>query len=139
MATATMKRATSAPGKKSVDTRAARALQITRKLAKTGTWQEVYNKLYSGQGELSRLFPDEADRVAFQKTSQAELIRTILSDLRRQDHSVAPAEPGDKFLLRMPKSMKAALQAESEAEGVSLNQLILLKIAASLGKVLGRK
>lgn len=37
-----------------------------------------------------------------------------------------------KILVRVPKTVHAALLAEAEAEGVSLNQLILSKLSVQL-------
>jgi predicted HicB family RNase H-like nuclease len=41
-------------------------------------------------------------------------------------------EYSGKFNVRVPKSLHAALASEAEAEGVSLNQLVLAKLALHL-------
>ena len=41
-----------------------------------------------------------------------------------------------RFVLRLPKSLHAALSAEATREGVSMNQLIVAKLAATLGQTL---
>ena len=43
-----------------------------------------------------------------------------------------PKEFSGKFNVRIPKSLHAALVSEAEAEGVSLNQLVLTKLALHL-------
>ena len=44
----------------------------------------------------------------------------------------APDQVSGKVLVRMPRTLHASLLAESEREGVSLNQLIVAKLAAHL-------
>jgi len=41
-------------------------------------------------------------------------------------------EYSGKFNVRVPKSLHAALASEAEAEGVSLNQLVVAKLALHL-------
>ena len=41
-------------------------------------------------------------------------------------------EYSGKFNVRVPKSLHAALASEAEAEGVSLNQLVVAKLALRL-------
>jgi antitoxin HicB len=41
-------------------------------------------------------------------------------------------EYSGKFNIRVPKSLHAALASEAEAEGVSLNQLVVAKLALHL-------
>ena len=43
-----------------------------------------------------------------------------------------PKEYSGKFNVRIPRSLHAALVSEAEAEGVSLNQLVLAKLALHL-------
>jgi predicted HicB family RNase H-like nuclease len=41
-------------------------------------------------------------------------------------------EYSGKFVVRVPKFLHAALAAEAEREGVSLNQLVVVKLAVQL-------
>ena len=50
-----------------------------------------------------------------------------------------PPDAKDRFVLRLPKSMHAALTAEAKAEGVSLNQLCVAKLATRLGKTVAMR
>jgi antitoxin HicB len=50
------------------------------------------------------------------------------SPLRRTLHR----EYSGKFNVRIPKSLHAALASEADSEGVSLNQLVLAKLAMHL-------
>lgn len=47
------------------------------------------------------------------------------------DHPMV--ERSGRFLVRIPKTLHAALVAESRREGVSLNQLVLSKLSISIG------
>jgi hypothetical protein len=42
-----------------------------------------------------------------------------------------------RFVVRPPKSLHAALEREAAAEGVSLNQLVVVKLSVGLGKLTG--
>ena len=42
-------------------------------------------------------------------------------------------EKSGRFVVRIPKSLHAALEAEAKNEGVSLNQLVLSMLSVSLG------
>jgi hypothetical protein len=43
-----------------------------------------------------------------------------------------------RFVVRRPHSLHAALEREAIAEGVSLNQLVVAKLAVGLGRLTGR-
>lgn len=47
---------------------------------------------------------------------------------------MAKGERSGKFVVQIPKSLHAALAEEADREGVSLNHLVLAKLAVSLGK-----
>lgn len=47
--------------------------------------------------------------------------------------------PSGKFVVRLPKSLHAALIAEAEAEGVSLNTLIVTKCSVRLRSVVHKE
>ncbi len=42
-----------------------------------------------------------------------------------------------RFVVRLPQSLHAALESEAMAEGVSLNQLVVAKLALGLGRLAG--
>ena len=57
------------------------------------------------------------------------------------DEEGEPATPPNakgRFVLRLPKSLHAALTAEAKAEGVSLNQLCVASLATQLGEAVIR-
>lgn len=49
-----------------------------------------------------------------------------------------PGGRSGKLLIRLPKSLHASLAREAEAEGVSMNQLMVAKLSVSLGRLVAR-
>jgi len=120
--------------KRSIESRAQELMTRARKLAESSgvTWVEANNAIYGPGGPFASLFPNARDRVAFAKTKESRQIDQLIDSLpepavgpRRREHS-------GKFNVRIPKSLHAALASEAEAEGVSLNQLVLAKLALHL-------
>jgi hypothetical protein len=109
-------------------------LSLARKLAETPglTWVEANNAIYGPGGPFMRLFPAKSDRAAFAGTKERGQIDELIDSL--PDPPVGPQrrEYSGKFNVRIPKSLHAALASEAEAEGVSLNQLVLAKLALHL-------
>ena len=109
-------------------------LALARKLAETPglTWVEANNAIYGPGGPFVRLFPTKSDRAAFARTKERKQIDELIDSL--PDPLVGPQrrEYSGKFNVRIPKSLHAALASEAEAEGVSLNQLVLAKLSLHL-------
>src|SRR5437773_8282911 len=120
--------------RRSIQSRAQELLTLARKLAETPglTWVEANNAVYGPGGPFARLFPSVADRLAFAKSDESKEIDALIDSL--PDPPVGPQrrEYSGKFNVRIPKSLHAALAHEAEAEGVSLNQLVLAKLALHL-------
>jgi predicted HicB family RNase H-like nuclease len=120
--------------KPSIKKRAQELLALADKLAAAPglTWVEANNAIYGPGGPFTRLFPTAADRQAFAKTVESQRIDELIDTL--PEPSVAPQhkEYSGKFNVRIPRSLHAALASEAEAEGVSLNQLVLAKLALHL-------
>jgi predicted HicB family RNase H-like nuclease len=117
----------------------AEALRYAHRLRDKGlNWIEVSNALFGPGGKLTQLCPTEADRAALAKTSGfREILQTI--EEARDDSGDPRGAIGNRMssasgttTLRIPKSLHAALLAEAEAEGISLNQLCLAKLAVQL-------
>jgi len=51
---------------------------------------------------------------------------------------VTPQKSG-RFVVRVPRSLHAALDREAAAEGVSLSQLVVAKLAVRLDRAAGRR
>jgi predicted HicB family RNase H-like nuclease len=99
---------------------------------------EFWNRLFGIGGEISTLFAGatQAERTAFGASPEHARIMSLMDELggissSQKKKKDAPAASG-KLSLRLPKSLHAALIAESEAEGVSINQLIVAKVATQL-------
>jgi hypothetical protein len=120
--------------KRSIESRAQELLTRARKLAETSgvTWVEANNAVYGPGGPFARLFPTAKDRVAFAKTKESRQIDRLIDSLPEPRLGRQRLEYSGKFNVRVPKSLHAALASEAEAEGVSLNQLVLSKLALRL-------
>lgn len=120
--------------KLSIKKRLNNLLAFARKLAETPnlTWVEANNAIYAPGGPLSRLFPTKEDREAFQKSPERKQIDELIDSLPDPPVRSETKEYSGKFNVRIPKSLHAALATEAEAEGVSLNQLVLTKLAMNL-------
>src|SRR5438309_79253 len=109
-------------------------LTLARKLAETAglTWVEANNAVYGPGGPFTRLFPTAKDRLAFAKTEASRQIDRLIDSLPEPPVGPQRREYSGKFNVRVLKSLHAALASEAEAEGVSLNQLVVAKLALYL-------
>jgi predicted HicB family RNase H-like nuclease len=119
------------------EARAAQLLDIAREaFGRASDWTEFSNAVYGAGGPFGRLFPTEEERKAFDQTDEHRQIQEMLEKLQGGDDEepLAAARPEGqaRFVLRLPRSMFEALKAEAEAEGVSINQLCLAKLATKL-------
>lgn len=118
----------------------AELLTKAQELARSAeTWADFSNALFDPFGGLlTRAFPSKADRQAFAQTEEYRKIQDLLSEVMDRTGFVPGATPKKKsgrFVVRLPSSLHAALEREAKAEGVSLNQLVLAKLAVSLGEL----
>ncbi len=120
--------------KRSVNDRSRELLALARKLAETSglTWVEANNAIYGPGGPFARLFPNVKDRTAFAKSEESQRIDDCIDSLPEPPVGPQRREYSGKFNVRIPKSLHAALACEAEAEGVSLNQLAMAKLALHL-------
>jgi len=119
---------------RSIESRAQELLTQARKLARTSslTWVAANNAIYGPSGLFTRLFPNAKDRVAFAKTKESREVDRLIDGLPEPAVGRQSREYSGKFNVRVPKSLHAALANEAEAEGVSLNQLVVAKLARHL-------
>ncbi len=96
------------------------------------TWVEANNAVYGPGGPFARLFPTARDRAAFAKTEESRQLDQLIDGLPEPPVAPQRREYSGKFNVRLPKSLHAALASEAEAEGVSLNQLVVAKLALHL-------
>jgi hypothetical protein len=120
--------------KKNIESRAQELLARAQKLAEVSgtTWVEANNAIYGPSGPFARLFPSPKDRAAFAKTKESKLVDQLIDSLPEPPLGPQRREYSGKFNVRVPKSLHAALAGEAEAEGVSLNQLVVAKLAMRL-------
>jgi len=123
--------------KRSVSARAKALLKFVQEVAKTPgiTWVEANNAIYGPSGRFSQLFSTDKERLAFAKTRESKLIDEAIDALPEPAVQPQRNEYSGKFLVRLPKSLHAALGQEAEREGVSLNQLVVTKLAVHLAGV----
>ena len=114
--------------------KAKQALEFARERGATvNSWVELHNAFFGIGGKCVELFPSQTERTAFAKTTEFQEISKILQSLQtRGDAASAVGDASGKFVLRLPRSLHAALSAEAKAEGVSLNQLCVAKLAVQL-------
>jgi predicted HicB family RNase H-like nuclease len=115
--------------------KADRVLNQAKKLARSvETWADLSNALFGPiNGLITTAYPTRAEREEFTKTEQYQRIRQLLHDAIDTYGLVEGATPkSGRFVVRLPRSLHAALEREAEREGVSLNQLVVAKLAAQL-------
>ena len=119
---------------------AAKIVESAREIAScVDTWADFSNALFDPtSGLLTKAYPTRAEREAFLKTKGYQAIRGLLEAAMEGTGLVAGATPrkSGRFVVRLPKSLHAALEREAAAEGVSLNQLVVAKLALQMSHVL---
>jgi predicted HicB family RNase H-like nuclease len=109
---------------------------------KSKTWADLSNALFDPlDGLVAKEFSDAAERAAFWKSEAYEHLHKLVEQKMQQTGVLAGsvAKKSGRFLVRVPKSLHAALEQEAAAEGTSLNQLVLAKLSARFGSLLGGK
>lgn len=101
----------------------------------TESWADLSNVLFNPvDGLVARAYPTREERAAFIKTAEYRAIRGLVNDAIDRTGLVDGATPkkSGKFVARVPQSLHAALEKEAAREGVSLNQLVVTKLAMQL-------
>jgi HicB family len=101
-------------------------------------WADLSNALFDPEnGLVARAYPTRAERERFIRTKEYRAIRGLIHATREQSGLVGGAMPSKsgKFVVRVPKSLHAALESEAQREGVSLNQLVVAKLAVQLSRL----
>lgn len=102
-----------------------------------GTWADLSNALFDPvEGLVAKAYPTRAGREKFAKTVEYKAIRALVDASQERTGLVEGASPSKsgKFMVRLPRSLHAALDAEAQREGVSLNQLVVAKLAVQLAQ-----
>lgn len=106
--------------------------------ARAADWVELHNALFGLGGKATALFPTEEERTALSRTTEYRRILALLDNLPApavKEFAELLATANGAISVRLPRSVHAALLAEAQAEGVSLNQLCLSKLVAQLRAV----
>lgn len=106
-----------------------------RKVRDCREWPELHNAVYGVGALFTQLFPTPSARTAFAKSDEFRQIAKLIESLPGPGNENSESPPSGKLLVRLPSSLHRALTKEAEAEGVSLNQLIVAKVAAQLRDV----
>lgn len=106
--------------------------------ATASTWADLSNALFDPiDGLITKAYPSRDERAAFLGTEEYKKIRGLISTAMDRTGLVNGATPkkSGKFVVRLPKSLHAALEQEASDEGVSLNQLVVTKLAVQMSKL----
>jgi len=109
--------------------------QAKRLAGKAKTWADLSNSLFDPtDGLVARCFPDPARRRAFRQSETYAALHSLVEQKMRKTGVVAGSQPtkSGRFVIRLPRSLHAALEQEAAAEGTSLNQLVVAKLAVQL-------
>lgn len=91
-------------------------------------------RFFSHGGRLSSLGPDKAARRRVVESELYQWLHEQFDVLRRQEAEAFERETRElsgRLTITVPKSLHAALKREAMAEGVSLSELIRLKLGVS--------
>jgi HicB family len=120
-------------------TQASQLLDEAQKAAQEAeTWADLSNFLFNPMdGLVARAYPTREGREAFVKTDEYKKVRTLVAEAIARHGLVDGATPrkSGRFVVRLPQSLHAALEREAATEGVSLNQLVIAKLAVGLGRL----
>ena len=103
------------------------------------TWADLSNFLFDpDDGVISKAYPVGPERSGFMKSPEYQAIRQLIDDVRQRTGLIEGATPkkSGKFVVRLPRSLHAALEAEAQREGVSLNQLVVAKLSLQMSQML---
>ena len=103
------------------------------------SWADLSNALFDPvNGLLTKAYPTREEREAFLKTKEYGAIRKLLETAIEETGLIEGATPkkSGRFMVRLPKSLHAALEREAKEEGVSLNQLVVTKLAVQMSQLM---
>lgn len=115
--------------------------EARREAAEAKSWADFANFLYApAVGLLVRSFPSKDERTRFMKTKEYKAIRKLIEDVQERTGLVEGAMPlkSGRFVVRLPRSLHAALEMEAAREGVSLNQWVVTKLALQVGSMMSK-
>src|SRR5205807_1516858 len=93
------------------------------------------NYFFAPDGRIANLASSKSEREAFLKTDVYARLKQLSSDLRKRDveaFETAIRSASGRLTVIVPKSLHAALREEANREGVSMAELIRVKLACPL-------
>jgi hypothetical protein len=115
--------------------------QAQAEAVSASSWADLSNVLFNPvDGLVTRAFPKRNEREEFFATAQYKAIRDLISHSIQTNGLVegaTPAKKSGRFVVRLPHSLHEALELEAQKEGVSLNQLVVAKLAVQLNSMAG--
>lgn len=108
-------------------------LKRVEQLKKQGmTWVQINNAIFSPWGVVAQQFPDADHRKAFLQSDDAKEVHQAIATAPMPSATETPEDTSGRILVRLPKTLHAALIEEAKQEGTSLNQLIVSKLSVPL-------
>jgi len=95
------------------------------------TTQEFSRKFFSNEGALQQLWSNQQEKEQLIQSELYKWLQQQLAELRRQEVELFEKEVeqvSGRLTVVVPKSLHAALKREANREGVSLSELIRLKL-----------
>ncbi len=109
--------------------------EARQKLESASTWADASNAVFDPiDGLIARAYRSLEDRRAFRGTPEYQSLQRLLEAAISKFgviNGAAPKKSG-RFVVRLPRSLHSALDLEAKTEGVSLNQLVVAKLACQL-------
>tara|TARA_R110002111_G_scaffold100976_6_gene156532 strand:- start:94405 stop:95577 length:1173 start_codon:yes stop_codon:yes gene_type:complete len=123
-----------------MSTQEKRILESARTIAQSSeTWADLSNALFDPEeGLVAKAYPTREQRELFVKSDEYKAIRQLIDSAAERTGFIAGATPkkkSGKFVVRLPVSLHAALESEADEEGVSLNQLVVTKLAVQISRL----
>jgi len=102
------------------------------------TWADLSNALFDPEeGLVAKAYPTREQREHFVKSEEYRAIRQLIDAAAERTGFIEGATPkkSGKFVVRLPRTLHAALETEADDEGVSLNQLVVTKLAVQMSRL----
>src|ERR1019366_8884186 len=90
---------------------------VEAEASNVSTWADLSNYVFDPEdGILHDQFPSQAEREAFIKTPEFKAIRRLINETKARTGFIEGATPkkSGKFVVRLPRSLHAALEAEAQ-------------------------
>lgn len=107
------------------------------------SWADLSNALFDPEeGLVAKAYPTRESREGFVRSAEYRAIRQMIDSAAEKTGFIEGATPKNKsgrFVVRLPRTLHAALETEADNEGVSLNQLVVTKLAVQMSHLASGK